>query len=232
MRILYLFSGRQRKTSVATVLKQLLGDQVQIDEVDILLSSEHDMTNAKHRQDVLEALRKGLYDAVLITPPCSTWSRVRGANFRGPPMLRSREHVWGFPWLAAKHEHDASLGNCLVIFMIEVLEYLDGNPCSQRGWVALVWCEHPEDLGVICREEDGAILNPASIWQLERLRALVNNRGLFTLAFCQCCFRAPYRKPTRIYSFCAPGDQQDGPSFHQTITMQGRCNLPVHARLQ
>ena len=199
MRILYLFSGSQRKTSVAAVLKSLLRDEVQIDEVDILLSPDHDMTCKAHRDRVLQDLKKGLYDAVLLTPPCSTWSRVRGANFRGPPMIRSREHVWGFPWLSAAHERDASLGNILVVFMLDVLELLQRFPRSSKGLLVIVWAEHPEDLGTIWREEDQAELHPASIWQLTRLRSLLEGANalmLFSVAFCQCCFGAPYRKPT------------------------------------
>ena len=225
MRILYLFSGSQRKTSVAAVLKSLLRDEVQIDEVDILLSPDHDMTCKAHRDRVLQDLKKGLYDAVLLTPPCSTWSRVRGANFRGPPMIRSREHVWGFPWLSAAHERDASLGNILVVFMLDVLELL--QRFSSKGLLVIVWAEHPEDLGTIWREEDQAELYPASIWQLTRLRSLLEGANalmLFSVAFCQCCFGAPYRKPTRILTNLHPLRQwgpEEWPSFHADGTYAG-----------
>ena len=227
MRILYLFSGSQRKTSVAAVLKSLLRDEVQIDEVDILLSPDHDMTCKAHRDRVLQDLKKGLYDAVLLTPPCSTWSRVRGANFRGPPMIRSREHVWGFPWLSAAHERDASLGNILVVFMLDVLELLQRFPRSSKGLLVIVWAEHPEDLGTIWREEDQAELHPASIWQLTRLRSLLEGANalmLFSVAFCQCCFGAPYRKPTRILTNLHPLRQwgpEEWPSFHADGTYAG-----------
>lgn len=44
-------------------------------------------------------------------------------------------------------------------------------------------------------------VEPASIWQLERLRAMVRVDSplkLFTVVFNQCCWGAPYRKPTRL----------------------------------
>ena len=230
MRILYVFSGSQRKTSVASVLKTLLRDEVQVDQIDIQLSLDHDMTCKAHRDRILEALEGGKYDAVLITPPCSTWTRVRGANFRGPPMVRSKEHVWGFPWLSASHERDAQLGNLLVVFMIDILETLEKHPVSARGYVVIVWSEHPEDLGTIWREEDQAELHPASIWQLQRLRDLVRSTsplGLFTVAYCQCCFGASYRKPTRSITNIGTlrlWGPTDWPSFHADGTYMG----PLH----
>ena len=45
------------------------------------------------------------------------------------------------------------------------------------------------------------LMEPASIWQLPRMRALVRQDAtleLFTVVFNQCCWGAPYRKPTRL----------------------------------
>ena len=44
-------------------------------------------------------------------------------------------------------------------------------------------------------------MHPASIWQLPQLRDFVradNPLQLFTVVFNQCCWSAPYRKPTRL----------------------------------
>ena len=62
--------------------------------------------------------------------------------------------------------------------------------------------EYPEDLGRVYREEDNLQLDPASIWQSESVkRSLLQlDLGLFTVGFNQCCFGAPYKKPTRIIS--------------------------------
>ena len=116
-------------------------------------------------------------------------------------MIRSQEHPWGFPWLSNRHKKDAELGNILIHFMIEVLQTLEQHPFTADGSLVLIFGEHPEDLGIIYREEDGMRMHPASIWQLEELRRFVSDTsttGLFTVAFNQCCWGAPYRKPTRL----------------------------------
>ena len=85
-----------------------------------------------------------------------------------------------------------------------LFSYFDHTTLQSRkiggAWCA-VFAEHPEDWGVIVREEDNKVFYPASIWQLEELRRLVDEESplqLATIAICQCCFGAPYRKPTRL----------------------------------
>ena len=183
------------------------GIQGEVHEIDIQNSPDWDLSKDKVQKELLRRLADGEFDVVLITPPCSTWSRVRGANCRGPPMIRSRSHPWGFPWLAARHQKDAEVGNILVVFMLQVLETLEEHPISRAGYLILVFAEHPEDLGIAWREEDHMRIDPASIWQLDRLRALVAPDlplGLFTLVFNQCCWGAPYRKPTRLLTNLRP----------------------------
>ena len=204
MSVLYLFSGAQRKSSVTSVLQHLCHQQgihCTVHEVDIQNSPEWDLSKGAVQQPLLQRIKQGEFDAVLVTPPCSTWSRVRGANCRGPPAIRSREHPWGFPWLSARHLKDAELGNVLIVFMLDVLETLEAHPHAASGRLVIVFGEHPGDLGLIRREEDGMLMEPASIWQLPRMRALVRQDAtleLFTVVFNQCCWGAPYRKPTRL----------------------------------
>lgn len=70
----------------------------EVHEIDIQNSpgSDWDLADESLQRKLLQQLAEGFYDVVLITPPCSTWSRVRGANCRGPPMIRSRDHPWVF----------------------------------------------------------------------------------------------------------------------------------------
>ena len=158
IQVLYLFSGAQRKSSVTSVLHGMCEEQrieCIVHEVDIQNSPSWDLSKGSVRQALLERIRAMEFDVVLVTPPCSTWSRVRGANCRGPPMIRSRQYVWGFPWLSARHLKDAELGNVLIVFMLEVLEALESCPKA-----VLLFAEHPEDLGVAYREEDGMRMDP------------------------------------------------------------------------
>ena len=172
-KVLYLFSGAQRKASVAAFLQEE-GRQAdmtfEMHEIDIQNSPEWDLTDRSLQTRLLQEIRQDYYHVVLITPPCSTWFRVRGANCRGPPPIRSREHPWGFPWLSKRHQKDADLGSTLIRFMIQVLQELELHPSSVDGTEILIFGEHPEDLGTIWREEDGMKMEPASIWQLPEVR--------------------------------------------------------------
>ena len=233
-RVLYLFSGAQRKASVATFLQETEAEHsihFELHEIDIQNSPDWDLADRSLQQKLLTELTKGLYRVVLITPPCSTWSRVRGANCRGPPPIRSREHPWGFPWLSKRHQKDADLGNVLIRFMLDVLRTLEQHPRSSDGDLVHIFAEHPEDLGAIWREEDGMKMVPASIWQLPELQQFVrvgNPLGLFTVVFNQCCWSAPYRKPTRLLSNL-PALQQWGPCTWATFDGEGRYSGPAVA---
>lgn len=199
--VLYFFSGKSRKSSLKTCLEGMSDSErtFVVTEVDIVHGQGHDLSLPDVREAWLEKIRKGFFDVVLITPP---FSRVRMANLRGPPPIRSMEYPWGFPWLSAHHSREANLGNVLVVFMAEAYEAAE--QCMKLNHLRFVFLfsEHPEDLGRVYREEDGWEMDPAAIWQLDRIRNLLKMTGLmlFTVAFHQCCFGAMYRKPTRIIS--------------------------------
>lgn len=228
MRILYLFSGQRRKTSVAVILQKKAaeaGITVEIEEVDIAVRPADDLSVEKVQQYYLERIARGEYHVVIATPPCSTWSRVRGANCRGPPMVRSRGYPWGFPWVADRFKKDIELGNILIRFTIKVVAVL----VDTKQWYVLLLAEHPEDLGTIYREEDGSRLEPASIWQLPDLRRWVDEDaglGLFTLVFGQCCFGANYRKPTRLLTNI-PSLKAWGPCGWPTFDDDGAYTGPL-----
>lgn len=196
IKVLYLFAGESRKTSVASFLKEKAkkeGFHVEIEEIDIMRREEDDLSLQSKQEELLRRIRAKEFDAVICTPPCSTWSRVRAANMRGPPPLRDFAYPWGYPWVKKKYEEELKLGNILVIFTIKVVETVE-----EVGYIFLL-VEHPEDLGTVVREEDRAVLRPASIWQLQELRKAVGGT-IFSVAINQCCWGTPWRKPTRLLS--------------------------------
>eukprot|EP00438_Fugacium_kawagutii_P023532 Skav200887 [mRNA] locus=scaffold1581:40043:56652:+ [translate_table: standard] len=204
-RLLYLFAGAPRDTSVVHTLKKLaskMGWDLLALEVDIKRGPEFDLTSVELRESLLKRVRQGEFHAVLCTPPCSTWSRVRCANMRGPPPLRAKDHVWGFPWLTGRLARDAELGSLLVRFAIDVWTAVAQCPVSKDGFMVFLFGEHPEDLGLVIREEDGLRMVPASIWQLFQVRSLTNTSEgrIRTVAINQCCWGTPWRKPARLLS--------------------------------
>lgn len=236
MKVLYLFSGHGRKTSVASVISKLSKDKdfdIEVEEVDICLSPEHDMADRSKQEEILAKIKQGYYIAILVTPPCSTWSRVRGANTRGPPMIRSREYPWGFPWLAKKYHHELHFGNGLVRFTIEIVTNVVALSKKHRTRWCVLFAEHPEDLGTIWREEDGKELHPASVWQLPDLKEQVDNSAeaeLRTIAINQCCWGAPYRKPTRLISNMRSGVLAYGPLSAHELCYHQLAAKYVHLR--
>ncbi len=192
--MLYLFAGEARKTSVASFLKekaQQAGFHIEVEEVDIMRREEDDLSLQSKQEEILRRIRSGEFVAVICTPPCSTWSRVRAANMRGPPPIRDRNYPWGYPWVKKKFEEELKLGNILVIFTIKVVQTV-----KEVGNVFIL-VEHPEDLGTVVREEDRAVLRPASIWQLDEMRRLIG-QDVATVAINQCCWGARWKKPTRL----------------------------------
>ena len=86
------------------------------------LDKKHDLTNEEFRAGWMSKIRSGKYDVVLVTPPCSTFTRARCANMRGPPPLRTRQNPKYFPWLAQRLKVQADLGNSLVEVMVEAYQ--------------------------------------------------------------------------------------------------------------
>ena len=92
-RVLYLFAGRERDTGLVKRLQKLASKrQVTIvaDEFDILRDPQHDLLQDALRQKILATLREGGYDAIIMSPPCGTWSRAPWANDHGPRPLCAR----------------------------------------------------------------------------------------------------------------------------------------------
>jgi len=203
LKVLYLFAGAERKTSVVSYLKSMAakkGWAVDALEVDLKRGDHFDLTQEGLQDSLVSRIVAGEFHVIICTPPCSTWSRVRCANMRGPPTLRTKDHLWGFPWVSRRFEKDLELGNALVRFSIRVWEAVSKHLFSFDGMVVFIFGEHPEDLGVVIREEDRARIIPASIWQIQQIRDLVDSveNSLGTVAINQCCWGAPWRKPTRL----------------------------------
>ena len=174
-RVCYVFAGAPRKADVRSFLEELARRfefTLTLYEVDLLRCETHDVTDTRFFEDLL----KQDFDAYMISPPCSTWSRARNANKKGPPVLRSNVCPWGFPWLRGTSKDQAELGNELIRCAFKLIE----TAISRH---ALWLLEHPEDLG---NSRSGW---PGSIWQLPQLRTLVQRANAVTVAL---------QQPTRL----------------------------------
>ena len=88
-KVLYLFAGPQRDTGIPEVLRRLAESateniSVETTVFDILRDRTQDLLNEDTQADILDKLRARHFDAVIMSPPCATWSRAPWANSLGP----------------------------------------------------------------------------------------------------------------------------------------------------
>ena len=185
---LYLFAGEKRHSSVGKFLTDF---DWEIEEVDILRSKSHDLTKKKFSDMLLGRISQGEFTAVLGSPPCDTYSRVKFANRNGPRPVRTREFIRGFPWLRGNPLKLTRLANTLTDVMWEAAKL------QVRNIPGLLALEFPEDLG---RVEHGPFAGffPGSIWQHNQFHEILEVEDTTTLALHQADFGADYLKPTRL----------------------------------
>ena len=121
LRVLYLFAGTDRRTSVKSVLdrfsQQFRKDFViECEEWDICRGPAQDLLREEVQQKLLDRIRKGEFVAVLMSPPCASWSRAPWANRWGPRPLRTFMHPWGMPWLEAAKLEKVARSNAMIRF--------------------------------------------------------------------------------------------------------------------
>ena len=83
-------------------LQQLAtGYKVRMTCVDIQRKPSVDLAKTKERRKLLARIQAKEYDAILLPPPCSTFSRAPWANFKGPRPVRSAAKPQGLDPLTA-----------------------------------------------------------------------------------------------------------------------------------
>ena len=192
-RVFVHFSGSSRKGSVSSWAKKLgsrMGITVQVEMIDIKVRPNWDLTKSKNRQLLLNKIRSGRYFAILISPPCSTFTRATWSNRKGPRPVRSYVQPRGLQRLIWSERQKAKWGNELTDFSFEVCIEV-----SETDTMLLF--ENPEDLGAV---QQGNLYGqrPASMWQWPTFFELLEQSGWETVAFYQADFGTEYLKPTRL----------------------------------
>ena len=100
---------------MATCLQQLAGAwtlNLKTECVDVKRSAKHDLSLPKVRQGYLDRIAAKEFDAVLLSPPCASFSRAPWANFRGPRPVRSYDCPRG---LQTHGEHTAIAALAVIV---------------------------------------------------------------------------------------------------------------------
>jgi hypothetical protein len=186
---LYFFAGPARRGDIGHFVQTCAAErnclEVYIEEVDIVRDGvENNLLEDPVADKFLTKMATEHISAIIISPPCETWSRVTFSNQRGPAPVRSMTHPWGYPWLVGRQGDKVQEANKLLKFAILAVQQ-----AAARGQQVIL--EHPEDLGCVKG------LRPANIWQLPEIIQLVQ-KGLRSWAIFQSSFGTPYAKPTRL----------------------------------
>ena len=193
--MLYVFAGLKRKNSIAGYLRKFAKQfhlSVEVQELDIQRCRKMDLTVPRIQKKWLNLVSSGRYFAVVVTPPCSTFSRAVWANEEGPYPLRSIHWPRGFPWNSRARKEKAEVGNILGDFSFEVMKR---QLSRKRSWAAM---EQPEDLGQV-RKQWVPGHWPASLWQFPQHRQLLEAfPELQSVVLAQVDFGSPSVKPTRL----------------------------------
>lgn len=126
-----------------------------------------DLMSTACRQKVLNQVVHA--DAVLLAPPCTTWSIARHG-------LRSRAHPRGLPNLADKEANLVKEGNSLADFSIRV-----AAAAALRGIPVVL--EQPLT---------------SRLWLTPQMKKLVRDTQSSLIDLDQCAFGSAWKKPTRL----------------------------------
>ena len=111
---------------------------------------------------LLDKVRDGFFQVVLILPPASSWSRARHVGPEGQPPIRSRSRPWGVIEASSaqysKLLHDNRTAEISTWFAEQSL-------LREEPRTALIYI-FPEDFG------GHFSTGPASLWSLQELRVL------------------------------------------------------------
>ena len=128
--MLYLFAGKPRQGDMTQCLQQqAAGRKLHITCVDIQRKPSIDLAKSKERQRLLTRIRAQEFDAILLSPPCSTFSRAPWANFKGPRPVRSAARPRGLDKLTAAERDRCILGNMFAeVVELAILPRLHNQP--------------------------------------------------------------------------------------------------------
>ena len=179
------------KQAIAKVAKAR-GNNVIVECVDVQIGNKIDLSYATIRQKYLDAIRSKVYQAILLSPPCSTFSRACWRNFKGPRPVRNFRQRRGLQVLTAIERRKCNLGNTFADFAWEIVSL-----AVDIDSIVFLAFENPEDLGSInYGPHKGG--RPASMWQWEQFHDLISTGKVQTFAIHQSDFGVDYPKPTRF----------------------------------
>ena len=166
--------------------------------VDILRGAKMDLSRSKVREAYLARIKAGDFDAILLSPPCSSFSRATFANHRGPRPVRCYQSPRGMDTLTSRERDRAILGNIFADFAWEVATLVADGAASFLAF------EQPEDLGTIAKGPRAG-QRPASMWQWPQLRQLLDKGSGLSPSYLRHTLRETHATPAPHAGFASRG---------------------------
>eukprot|EP00438_Fugacium_kawagutii_P006043 Skav202282 [mRNA] locus=scaffold3044:293451:295031:- [translate_table: standard] len=184
---LYVFSGRRRLHDFQHFAEERLkeyGLQGHVVLIDLALSPKHDVGRPELVEQLMQLLRQGVVQGVLLAPPCETWSQARFQKVgdHDPRPLRSSTDPFALPGLTVKELAQVEVANLLLCVAIKLLAVaaLTKTPAI---------LEHP----ALPAKEDRP-----SIWRLPWLQTLETNGLISRTLIWQAYYGGVAMKPTHL----------------------------------
>lgn len=174
--------------------------------IDLCHGNEHDLEKRSIQHFVLAAIRTGKVAGVWLGTPCTSWSRARQLDGRGPGPLRSDNQLRGLANLSVADQARVRTGNVLADFSALIFE-----TCEKMGIP-------------VCLE------NPATsrMWLLPRFKRLRSKSSVQVHLTDYCQDGKPWRKRTRLMS----SGVDLGPCVRQCNSHRGICSRTGKAHVQ
>ena len=213
--VLALFAGRRRDLDLQHAIETAFaaaGMLVTVLSYDLVYGPERDLLDPANIKFLLEVIAQGLVLAVLLGPPCETWSIARFVELilgrPGPPPLRSGAEPWGLPGVSDRQRGQIQVGSKLLQTGLELMLAV----YSQGGIFLL---EHPAPLS---KHVD---VDAPSIWALPEVIAIEGMVGVARVDMQQGRFGAKSPTPTSWLVGHAPSFSQALDAFDTGSLAQG-----------
>ena len=122
-RFVHLFSGKD--DVLGSCLKDMAkkeGLQLEVYSLDKLGEGDVDLTKDHPFMELKEEAEKSAFDAGHAGFPCNTFSRARWNMVnRGPPPVRSLQHIYGLPSNSPEEQQQADVGTLLASRSVEII---------------------------------------------------------------------------------------------------------------
>ena len=191
--IMHLYSGRRRHADLQWHLEQMMGDgirDIKVLSIDTAVHSACDVNDGTTWQHLYRLAESGLLLAIVLGPPCETWSAARheaivdalGNVIPGPRPLRSDLRPWGLDGITPRELRQLRIGMRLLMrgLILSILTVFSGGAAV---------LEHPASSDKAGRP---------SIWKTAIVHLLLQTGYFKRYTFSQWRYGSPGVKPTTL----------------------------------